>query len=43
MTEVFVLMRNNAIQNRSMYDERVSGNDGGGWRMKRIWFDLFCL
>lgn len=24
MTEVFILMRNNAIQNRNMYDERVS-------------------
>lgn len=24
MTEVFTLMRNNAIQNRNMYDERVS-------------------
>lgn len=24
MTEVFILMRNNAIQNRHMYDERVS-------------------
>lgn len=23
MTEVFVLMRNNAVQNRNMYDERV--------------------
>lgn len=25
MTEVFILMRNNAVQNRNMYDERVSG------------------
>lgn len=24
LTEVFVLMRNNAIQNRNMYDDRVS-------------------
>lgn len=24
MTEVFILMRNNAIQNRNMYEERVS-------------------
>lgn len=23
LTEVFILMRNNAIQNRNMYDERV--------------------
>lgn len=43
MTEVFILMRNNAIQNRNMYDERVSISKCEKHSFQTVWYDQLTV